>query len=86
MVWAKEPPTHGRGLHKEATGNSTDRETNELSRHDDHPLVCSTLDGKLCKQRSGLTREVVVLVVVHPLDGNDIRSVGAICTNGGHDS
>lgn len=31
--------THGRWLHKESSGNTTDRESNELCRHHHHPLV-----------------------------------------------
>jgi len=31
--------THGRGLYQEAASNTSDRETNELSGHDNHPLV-----------------------------------------------
>ena len=31
--------THGRWLDKEAPGDATDRESNELGRHNDHPLI-----------------------------------------------
>lgn len=50
-------PDHGGRLHEETTGDTTDRETDELGGHDEQPLVA----------------EVVCLVVVHPLHCNDIR-------------
>jgi hypothetical protein len=32
-------PNHGRGRNKEAASNTTDRETDQLGGHDNHPLV-----------------------------------------------
>lgn len=60
-------PDHGWGLDEEPTSDTTDGETDELCRHDDHPLVT----------------EIVVLVVVDALNGDDVGSVGGISTDGG---
>lgn len=62
-------PDHRRWSDQETTHDTTDGKANELSRHYDKPLV----------------REVVRLVVVYSLDGNDISCVCRASTDRGHD-
>lgn len=62
-------PDHGGRLDKEAPRDASDGEADELGGHDDKPLVC----------------EVVLLTVVHALNGDDICRVRALAPDGGHD-
>ena len=67
VKWAKR--THGRGLDEEPSRNPANGEADELSGHDDHPLV----------------PEIELLPVKDALDGDDVGSVGRPGADTSHD-